>query len=142
MREAERLMSALTVEVCTLRRSPLKKLLPLNVLFHSLSDLVLIHALLLSGHFHGSVFVSINARVFLESMYLCYHNLFFLIYIDLGYLADSPYIDDLEDIVRCFDKATKLRFRKAEEPQYIKFGSTRDNDEAYNIRFGQLKLMG
>ena len=31
---------------------------------------------------------------------------------------------------------------KAEEAQYVKFGSTRDNDERYNIRFGQLKLMG
>ena len=69
-------------------------------------------------------------------------NLFFEIYIGPDFLADSPFVDDLEHIVRCFDKTTKLRFRKAEEPQYIKFGSTRDNDEAYNIRFGQLKLMG
>jgi len=76
-------------------------------------------------HFYGSVFVSIHARLFLDN-----------------FLADSPFVDDLEHIVRCFDKTTKLRFRKAEEPQYIKFGSTRDNDEAYNIRFGQLKLMG
>ena len=60
----------------------------------------------------------------------------------LDYLSNSRYIDDLDDIVRCFDKTTKLRFRKAEEPQYIKFGSTRDNDESYNIRFGQLKLLG
>ena len=67
---------------------------------------------------------------------------FFLIYIDLDFLAESPFVDDLEHIVRCFDKTTKLRFRKVNEPQYIKFGSTRDNDEAYNIRFGQLKLMG
>ncbi|KAF8161579.1 hypothetical protein B0H34DRAFT_701592 [Crassisporium funariophilum] len=76
-------------------------------------------------HFHGSVFVSIHARLFLES-----------------FLADSPFIDDLEHIVRCFDKTTKLRFRKADEPQYVKFGSTRDNDEEYNIRFGQLKMTG
>jgi hypothetical protein len=60
----------------------------------------------------------------------------------LGYLTDSPFHDDLDHIVLCFDKTTKLRFRKAEEPQYVKFGSTRDNDESCNIRFGQLKLMG
>ncbi|KAF8805121.1 hypothetical protein BYT27DRAFT_7105301 [Phlegmacium glaucopus] len=76
-------------------------------------------------HFHGSVFVTMHARLFLES-----------------YLADSPFLDDLDHIVHCFDKTTKLRFRKANEPQYVKFGSTRDNDESYNIRFGQLKLMG
>jgi len=76
-------------------------------------------------HFHGSVFVTILARRFLE-----------------GFLADSSYLDDLDHIVSCFDKTTKLRFRKAEEPQYVKFGSTRDNDESCNIRFGQLKLLG
>jgi hypothetical protein len=76
-------------------------------------------------HFHGSVFVSIHARLFLEN-----------------YLADSPFADDIDHIVRCFDKTTKLRFRNAEEPQYVKFGSTRDNDPSYNIRFGQLKLLG
>jgi len=76
-------------------------------------------------HFHGSVFVTTHARLFLQS-----------------FLEDSHFLDDLDHIVSCFDKTTKLRFRKAEEPQYIKFGSTRDNDENYNIRFGQLKLMG
>ena len=60
----------------------------------------------------------------------------------LGYLKNSPFLDDLEHIVRCFDKTTKLRFSKAQEPQYVKFGSTRDNDESCAIRFGQLKLMG
>ena len=60
----------------------------------------------------------------------------------LVHLSDSPFIDDLEHIVRCFDKTTKLRFSTAEEPEYIKFGSARDNDETCNIRFGQLKLTG
>ena len=60
----------------------------------------------------------------------------------LDYLSESPFLDDLEHIVRCFDKTTKLRFRKAEEPQYVKFGSIRNSDERYDIRFGQLKLMG
>ncbi|KDR69814.1 hypothetical protein GALMADRAFT_255630 [Galerina marginata CBS 339.88] len=76
-------------------------------------------------HFHGSVFVSIHARVFLEA-----------------FLEDSTFVDDLDHIIRCFDKTTKPRFRKADEPQYIKFGSTRDNDPQCNIRFGQLKLAG
>ena len=57
-------------------------------------------------------------------------------------MANSRYLDDLGHIVRCFDKTTKLRFSKADEPQYIKFGSNRDNDATHNIRFGQLKLLG
>lgn len=76
-------------------------------------------------HFHGSVFVSIHARLFLEER-----------------LAESIFNEDLDHIIQCFDKATKLRFRNMEESQYIKFGSTRDNDEAVGIRFGQLKLKG
>ncbi|KAJ3512906.1 hypothetical protein NMY22_g15199 [Coprinellus aureogranulatus] len=76
-------------------------------------------------HFHGSVFVSIHARVFLEE-----------------YLSESDFIDDLDHIVRCFDKTTKVRFSSDKQPQYIKFGSTRDNDATCNIRFGQLKLDG
>ncbi|KAH6917102.1 hypothetical protein BKA70DRAFT_1367619 [Coprinopsis sp. MPI-PUGE-AT-0042] len=76
-------------------------------------------------HFHGSVFVSINARVFLDE-----------------YLADSDFVEDLDHIVRCFDKTTKVRFSSDKQPQYIKFGSTRDNDPECNIRFGQLKMNG
>jgi hypothetical protein len=58
------------------------------------------------------------------------------------YLADSDFVDDLDHIVRCFDKTTKVRFSSDKQPQYIKFGSTRDNDPECNIRFGQLKLNG
>ena len=60
----------------------------------------------------------------------------------LGFLAESDFLEDLDHIVRCFDKTTKLRFRSADEPQFVKFGSTRDNDEDCNIRYGQLKMTG
>lgn len=49
---------------------------------------------------------------------------------------------DLNSIVDRFDKATKLRFRNSDQPQFIKFGSERDNDSSCNIRFGRLKLLG
>ena len=60
----------------------------------------------------------------------------------IGFLAGSPFYEDLDHIVRCFDKTTKLRFRDSKNFQYIKFGTTRDTDEKFNIRFGQLKLQG
>ena len=41
-----------------------------------------------------------------------------------------------------FDQTTKLRFRDADGPQYIKFGTVRDKDPQYGIRSGQLKLAG
>ncbi|KAF9480734.1 hypothetical protein BDN70DRAFT_893887 [Pholiota conissans] len=78
-----------------------------------------------SGHFYGSIFVSVYAHRFLSN-----------------YLADSPFVDDVKHIVRCFDKTTKLKFRNVDSPQYVKFGSTRDNDASHSIRFGQLKLLG
>ena len=67
----------------------------------------------------------------------CFHTL-----IIIGFLAESNFLDDLDHIVGCFDKTTKLRFRNAEEPQFVKFGSTRDNDGECNIRYGQLKMTG
>ncbi|KDR70712.1 hypothetical protein GALMADRAFT_103100 [Galerina marginata CBS 339.88] len=76
-------------------------------------------------YFHGSVFVSINARIFLEKM-----------------LSESPYIADIEHIVRCFDNTTKLRFRDDRDAQFVRFASAKDNDPGCGIRFGQLKLAG
>jgi len=58
------------------------------------------------------------------------------------HLRGSPFFVDIEQIVSCFDKTTKLRFLNSDEPQYIKFGGARDNDPACNIRAGQLKLLG
>jgi len=49
---------------------------------------------------------------------------------------------DIEHIARCFDESGKVRFRDATGPQYIKFGSAKDNDSQVSIRFGQLKLPG
>ena len=94
-----------------------------------------------TGYFHGSVFVTTHARVFLESAsygLLCLYNT----QCSLDYLQDSTFLADLDHIVSCFDKTTKLRFRNSDEPQFIKFGGARDNDPSYNIRFGQLRLVG
>ncbi|TEB36989.1 hypothetical protein FA13DRAFT_1787269 [Coprinellus micaceus] len=76
-------------------------------------------------HFYGSIFVSIHARLFIQDL-----------------LKDSDYLDDLDHIVRCFDKTTKIRFADDSVTQYVKFGSTKDRDEDVGIRFGQLKFSG
>jgi hypothetical protein len=97
-----------------------------------------------TGHFYGSIFVSIYARKFLEGPSEARTHLTGTIELKfcLEALLDSNFIHDLDHIIRCFDKTTKPRFRDANEPQYVKFGSTRDNDAVHNIRFGQLKLFG
>ncbi|KAF5321316.1 hypothetical protein D9619_002044 [Psilocybe cf. subviscida] len=76
-------------------------------------------------YLHGSICVSENLHTFLK-----------------GFLARSDFLADIDHIVQCFDKGTKLRFRSGDEAQFIKFGGTRDNDANCNIRFGQLKLQG
>ncbi|KIM46840.1 hypothetical protein M413DRAFT_264068 [Hebeloma cylindrosporum] len=76
-------------------------------------------------HFHGSVFVNVHARTFIEA-----------------FLANSKFSGDIDYIVECFEKTTKPRFRASDTTQYIKFGSARDNDPDHNIRLGQLKLEG
>ncbi|KDR71211.1 hypothetical protein GALMADRAFT_143923 [Galerina marginata CBS 339.88] len=82
------------------------------------------------SHFHGSVFVNVLARVSIKITPLP------------ELLYGSPFLDDIDHIVRTFDATTKLRFKDRNDPQYIRFGSARDNDETHNIQFGQLKLPG
>ncbi|KAF6746720.1 hypothetical protein DFP72DRAFT_822694 [Ephemerocybe angulata] len=76
-------------------------------------------------HFFGSVFVSIQAKLFLSEL-----------------LSESFYLEDLDHIVDQFDTTTKLRFRNDSEPQFIRFGGNRDSDPTCGIRFGQLKISG
>ena len=82
-----------------------------------------------------------SPTIFRKWVYLSTSDVF-IAKIWIGYLAESPFLDDLDHIIECFDKTTKLKFQNIDGPQYIKFGSTRDNDPACNIRFGQLKLPG
>ncbi|KAF8802605.1 hypothetical protein BYT27DRAFT_7260908 [Phlegmacium glaucopus] len=76
-------------------------------------------------HLQGSVFVTKRARHFLA-----------------GLLGKSRFAVDIPLIEKCFDKVTKLSFRNAEEPQFVRFGTTRDTDANLKIRSGQLRLLG
>ncbi|KIJ11257.1 hypothetical protein PAXINDRAFT_15797 [Paxillus involutus ATCC 200175] len=75
----------------------------------------------------GSIFITYRAHAFLRAK-----------------LANSRYGSEetLYQMTEVFDKTTKLMFRDANEPQYIKFGMVRDKDPEYDIRSGQLKLSG
>ncbi|KAF9234834.1 hypothetical protein BU15DRAFT_78667 [Melanogaster broomeanus] len=75
----------------------------------------------------GSVFVSRRARQYLEEK-----------------LRGSKFgtKDDIDQMTSEFDKTTKPRFSKPFEPSYIRFGTVRDRDIAFNIKSGQLKLPG
>lgn len=50
--------------------------------------------------------------------------------------------EDVKAMTKIFDETAKLRFSNPSEPSYIKFGTVRDKDPAFNIRSGQLKLPG
>ncbi|KAK7472170.1 hypothetical protein VKT23_000292 [Stygiomarasmius scandens] len=76
-------------------------------------------------HFTGSIFVRGQARQFLQSK-----------------LANSRFLEDVDHITECFDKSTKLTFKDADEPAFIKFGAVRDRDPDVGIRSGQMKLLG
>jgi len=82
-----------------------------------------------------------RARLFLESVFCALSNVYNAQCCS-DYLRDSVFFADIDQIVSCFDKSTKLRFLDSDELQYIKFGAARDNDQSRNIRFGQLKLLG
>lgn len=48
----------------------------------------------------------------------------------------------IAEMVTIFDTSTKLRFANESDPAFIRFGTIRDKDPNFNIRSGQLKLMG
>lgn len=75
----------------------------------------------------GSVFVTLRAQQLLKSK-----------------LANSQFgtAEMIQQMTKIFDKTTKLGFRNAEDPQYIKFGTRRDSDPEFGIKSGQLKLAG
>jgi hypothetical protein len=119
-----------------LRRWP-SKLLPFNVRIYSLSDHILLLLL------RSSLWLRLRqppCEVLLEkyNSSSLLSNLFSYIYIPGRFAIPRWYWR----IIRSFDETMKRSFIEAEEPQYIKFGYPRDNDKAYNIRYGRLKLMG
>ncbi|KAG1903416.1 uncharacterized protein F5891DRAFT_1019283 [Suillus fuscotomentosus] len=76
----------------------------------------------------GSVFVTSRARTLLQKK-----------------LSGSEHYSNpkiVAQMAEIFDNSTKLRFRKPDEPSYIRFGTIRDKDPKYDIRSGQLKLAG
>ncbi|EIN07327.1 hypothetical protein PUNSTDRAFT_136012 [Punctularia strigosozonata HHB-11173 SS5] len=75
----------------------------------------------------GSVFVSTRARKFFQAK-----------------LANSRYgtPDSIDYITRRFDETTKRLFRDPSESQVVAFGSPVDRDPNFDIRNGQLRLVG
>ncbi|KAG1718149.1 hypothetical protein EDB19DRAFT_1651288 [Suillus lakei] len=76
----------------------------------------------------GSVFVTSRARTLLQKK------------LSGSEQYSNPKI--IAQMAGIFDNSTKLRFRKPDEPSYIKFGTIRDKDLKYDIRSGQLKMSG
>ncbi|KAK0448953.1 uncharacterized protein EV420DRAFT_1566351 [Desarmillaria tabescens] len=76
-------------------------------------------------NFAGSMFVTRRAKAFFDAK-----------------LKRTKFAKETEYIAQCFDKKTKLRFKAADEPAYIHFGSMRDKDPKLNINMGRLKLTG
>ncbi|KAG1746337.1 hypothetical protein EDB19DRAFT_1905800 [Suillus lakei] len=76
----------------------------------------------------GSVFVTSRARTLLQKK------------LSGSEQYSNPTI--IAQMAGIFDNSTKLRFRKPDEPSYIRFGTIRDKDLKYDIRSGQLKLAG
>ena len=50
--------------------------------------------------------------------------------------------EDLASFSQKFDEGVKRVFSKDQAPQYVKFGSPRNNDPGYGIKAGRLALTG
>ncbi|KAI5897252.1 uncharacterized protein SCHCODRAFT_0107470 [Schizophyllum commune H4-8] len=75
--------------------------------------------------FKGAIMVKRNAQAYVEAR-----------------LRNSKYSERTEDIVDAFDKSTKLTFKNAKTPSYVKFGGISDNDAAYDVKSGKLVIQG
>ena len=49
---------------------------------------------------------------------------------------------DLDAFTESFDKGMKITFSEDGKPQFVKFGSARDNDNNCDVKAGKLKLQG
>ncbi len=94
------------------------------------------------GVFAGSIFVTCLAEGFLKSGFTSCFVLSPRSQKFAEKLKGSQYEGEAGLIADCFDKTTKHRFRSANEPAYIKFGTMRDTDARLDIRSGQLRLAG
>ncbi|KAJ3575399.1 hypothetical protein NP233_g1121 [Leucocoprinus birnbaumii] len=77
------------------------------------------------SYFNGSIFVTRAAAKYLQEL-----------------LRGTRFQDDIRFMTDKFDKGTKLGFRDASDPQYIKFGRVSERDPSLNIRSGTLRLEG
>jgi len=49
---------------------------------------------------------------------------------------------DLEAFIECFNNGLKGNFSEDNKPQFVKFGSARDNDNRCDVKGGRLMLQG
>lgn len=49
---------------------------------------------------------------------------------------------DLQAFTESFDKGLKVNFSDGTRPQFVKFGSVRDNDSRCDVKGGRLTLQG
>ncbi|KAL1673479.1 hypothetical protein EV122DRAFT_282965 [Schizophyllum commune] len=75
--------------------------------------------------FKGAIMVKRNAQAYIEAR-----------------LRNSKFSERTEDIVDAFDKSTKLTFKNAKTPAYVKFGGVSDTDAAYDVKGGKLVIPG
>ena len=98
---------------------------------------------LILGLLQGGEFVTARARAMVQSA-------FHILTIDRllnpqpgklkGSKFDTP--EDLDAFSQKFDEGVKRVFSKVQPPQYVKFGSPRDNDPDCGIKAGRLALTG
>ena len=119
---------------------PIPRLLPRNVS----GDLNLVAAPLtmLTGLFKGAIMVKRNAQAYIEGTSPSRACLRLLILPFLARLRNSKFSERTEDIVDAFDKSTKLTFKNAKTPAYVKFGGISDADAAYDVKGGKLVIPG
>jgi len=96
-----------------------------------------------SGFYEGAEIVTARARAYAEGKLEIIYGACFL-NLSPARFKNSKF-DNEQDIAaftECFDAGLKAIFSDSSKPQFVKFGSPRDNDESCGVKGGKLTLQG
>jgi hypothetical protein len=98
-----------------------------------------------SGSYQGAEVVTARAREYAEGkLEIIFRACFLVLFSPLARFKKSKFDNkqDLAAFTESFDTGLKVTFSDSSKPQFVKFGSLRDNDTSCGVKAGKLTVQG
>ena len=97
-----------------------------------------------TGAYQGAEFVTFRAEDYAQGKSESIRHVFRVLRLPIAKLKNfNSYTEsDLDAFTECFDKGLKGNFSEGSKPQFVRFGSPRDNDSRCDVKGGRLMLPG